>query len=642
MGESDYPQLRRGYRFGDFQVDLRSGELLRRGIRVRLQEQPFQVLVALLERPGEVVLREEVRKRLWPADTFVDFENSLNSAVNRLRDALGDAAENPVFIETLPRRGYRFLAPVQELRDDLPPEPVQASVAVPVQASVPVKATQPVQRPWRHAFMAGLLMVGAALGGWAWWRSTRSPAIPEGKLMLAILPFEDLTGSGQHQYFVEGLTEELILQLSRLQPGRLGVIARTSILQYRGTKKPVSEVGRELGVAYVLEGSVRLARAGADQPSDRVKVTAQLIKVQDQSHLWAESYEHALTDFFEIQTDVAARVAGSLAMELLPQARRFVKPEAQTAYLKGRFHWNQRSQSGGGQTEKAVEFFQQAVQLDANHAQAHASLAAGYLSLAVAGLRPVAQMVPLARAANERALAADPNLAVAHLNLARIVVYADHDWNGATKLFEKAQSLDPSSPDAPFYHAILLTLLSQFDAAQRQLDLAKKVDPLAPSPLAFEAMLANRRGDFEHARELSRRHGELLGEPLASPHFVGALLALRGKCEEALALMKTAESLGGNLAIYASERAALFARCGNRAEAVKMRDLFRRQSPYSAFHLGAMEAGMGNHAQAYQLLETAVRLRDPSLPMLQVDPLLDGLRKEPRFGQLLRSIGLPE
>ena len=325
--------LPRYYRFGHFQLDPRSGELERDGVGVRLQEQPLQALLLLLERTGDVVTREELRRRIWQDETFVDFDHGVNSIVKRLRDALGDSAENPVFIETLPRRGYRFLVQVEAIA------PVSAPKA-PVGATPPDATTGTQRRGWGIA--AAIVVVSLAAAAYIAFRlmSPRAAAPATRQVRLAVLFFENLTGHQDQQFSADGLHEEMISRLGRMQPGRLAVIARTSVMPYRDASKSIATIARELDVDFVLEGSVR-------QAGERFRITAQLIRADDQSHLWTATYDRSWSDVFAIQSDVGARVADSLALELLlaseaAAAHGHVSPKAYEHYLKGRFYWNQR------------------------------------------------------------------------------------------------------------------------------------------------------------------------------------------------------------------------------------------------------------------------------------------------------------
>ena len=305
-------------------MDLRVGELRKQGLKIRLQEQPFKILELLLAHRDEVVTRAYLREKLWPADTFVDFDHGLNKSIQKLREALGDTADNPRFIETLPRRGYRFIAPVSE----------RASTSEPI-GEVPT--------PPRASGLGGRVVIGLAtlsalvlIGYLAREGFRRAEKQPDGKIRMVVLPFENLSGDAEQEYFSDGLTEEMIAQLGRLRPQRLGVIARTSAWQYKETEKNITQIGRELGVGYVLEGSVR-------KGPGRVRITAQLIQVSDQTHLWAKSYEHHLKDILIVQSEVARAIAGEIQLKLRPQDKEklasvgSVDPEAYQAYLLGRY-----------------------------------------------------------------------------------------------------------------------------------------------------------------------------------------------------------------------------------------------------------------------------------------------------------------
>ncbi|HKY04926.1 MAG TPA: winged helix-turn-helix domain-containing protein, partial [Blastocatellia bacterium] len=347
-------------RFDGFEMALKSGELRRRGRLVKLQPQPFKVLALLVAHPGQIITREEIQQQIWEGDTFVDFEHGLNFCIKQIRAALGDSAQSPRYIETLPRRGYRFIAEIDNSNGSAaPPETLEADAVEsdaqktdtkksvePSNGHAPVYATklqEPVTASKRKSrtkaafILAGIFAVAAAAWFWSL-REPRAPAPPSEKVMLAVLPFENLSADDE-DYFSDGLTEEMIARLGQLEPARLGVIARTSAMTYKGSNKDIRSIGRELGVDYVLEGSVR-------READRVRITAQLIKVSDQTHLWAESYDRSTAGALTVQSEVASRIASSLAIELLPSragepaAAVATNPEAHDAYLRGRYLWN--------------------------------------------------------------------------------------------------------------------------------------------------------------------------------------------------------------------------------------------------------------------------------------------------------------
>jgi len=381
-------------RFESFELDVRSRELRKGKNRIRLQEQPFEILRMMLEHPGDVVTREELARRLWPEGTFVDFEHSLNAAVKRLRAALGDDADNPRFVETLPRRGYRFIASLNGA----------TAIAMPI--------------------------------------------APDYKARLAVMPFKNLSGDPGQEYFSDGLTEEMIQQLGRLGRGRIGVLSRTSSQAFKGSGRRAREIGELLRADYLLEGSVR-------RESDRVRITAQLVETSTESHLWTDVYERNLTDCLSVQAEVAARIAQSLAVELLPEQP--VQPSHDAAayqtYLKGRYYWNMQGDQGFAQ---AIVYFEQARAADPAFAAAHADLARTHTAQAEYYNVVPRQALEHARPIAERALELDPHLSHAHLAVANIRAMLDWDWETAEAGFRQAIALNPSSDGAHRWYGLLL------------------------------------------------------------------------------------------------------------------------------------------------------------------------------------------
>ena len=363
------------YSFGVFTVDLRSGELRKHGIRVKLQERPFQLLVALMETPGETVTREELRQRLWPDGTFVNFDQSISSSVNKLRSALNDSSTHPRFIETVGRRGYRFLADVRlvSANEVLTEEKPDGSIASAAPVEMPLNASH----RWTVPLATAAIMAAALAGLFLWGHSRTRSAAPAGRVMLAVLPFENLTGDASQDYFSDGLTEEMITQLGQLDPQRLGVIARTSVMTYKHRQEQIEQIGRELGVQYVLEGSVR-------RDANTVRITAQLIQVKDQTHLWARQYDRELKDLLLLQGEIAHEIADETQIAFTdkepttPIAHSSLTPQAYEAYnlyLQGQFFWNKRTVKG---LQEAIQYFEQATAKDPNCARAYAGMADSY------------------------------------------------------------------------------------------------------------------------------------------------------------------------------------------------------------------------------------------------------------------------
>jgi TolB-like protein len=564
-------------RFGAFEVDFRNGELRKSGVRLKLPGQPLHVLEVLLEQPGTVIARAELRRRLWPADTFVDFDNALNTAINKLREALCDTAANPHFIETLPRRGYRFLGHV-----DLP-----ATAA---------------QRAERHI-----------------------------KPMLAVLPFENLGGDPEQEYFADGLTEEMISQLGRWHSTRLGVIARTSAMQYKRTHKSIHEIARELGVDYVLEGTVR--RGG-----DRVRITAQLIRAADQVHLWAESYDRTLVDILAIQTEVANHIGRSLAMELLPrEPAAALNTAAYEAYLKGRFHWNRRTEEG---FKKAMACYQQSIELDPHYAQPYVGLTEIYGVLGLYGvlgwkrLTLPSEIAGKAKAAAAKALEIDGSLPEAHTALAFARFVHDWDWRGAEQEFQLALKLNSNQAMTHCWYAFFLAAVARFDEAIAEIKAALALDPLSLVANSHRGWILYLSRQYDEA--LEQLNSTLDMDPdFATAHgFLGVLYFQKMRYREAQREFGKAFKSVGNPAVYAALRECYTeARKGKPSHAVPGDSL----SPYLR---AIVQLSVGRKEQAMDSLERAYEERSGWLINLAVEPTLDGLRSDPRFEVLLRRLGL--
>ncbi|MFZ1919490.1 MAG: winged helix-turn-helix domain-containing protein [Terriglobales bacterium] len=476
-------------RFGPFAVDLASRELRNNTKAVPLQEKPFQILVILLEHPGELVTREELRERLWPADTFVDFEHSINTAIKKLREALGDDAERPDFIETLPRRGYRFIGPVDGARL---PEAETASEQAP--------PTQSRWRRWLVPVMVGLagivvlsIVVAQIRSQWEPRRPGLSTATPAASL--AVLPVQNLTGDPSREFLGDGLTEELILQLGVLDPGKLSVIARTSSMAYKGSNKTVPEIGKELKVNYLLEGSIREA-------GGRLRVTEQLVRASDGTHLWAQSYDRELGDLLRMETEVANAVAIATSIHLTDEERtklakaNTANPEAYQAYLQGRFYWNMRTREG---LLKSIDYFHQALQFDPEDARAYAGLADAYNLLVYYGYASGTESSHRATDAARKALELDESLPEAHTALAYANFFSWWKWPEAEQEFRRAIELDNNYVPAHHWYAIYLSAMGRRDESVEQMRRAKELDPLSPAVRAGSAFVDYFSRDYDDA-----------------------------------------------------------------------------------------------------------------------------------------------
>jgi TolB-like protein/DNA-binding winged helix-turn-helix (wHTH) protein len=636
------PVERRTVRFGVFEVDLRAGELRKSGLRIKLQEKPFQILGALLERAGEIVTREELQKRLWPGDTFVDFDHSLGTAVGKLRQALGDSAQNPRFVETLGGRGYRFIAPVTasgqvfaaRSGDDLAGGQARDADSV---AAAPEK--RPRGGPSKFWLGTGAAMVVAAvvvavLSVSGWRDRVLNLDRPTAISSLAILPFENLTHDSNQEYYADGMTEELITDLGKI--GALRVISRTSVMSYKGARKPLAQIARELNVDAVVEGSV--LRSG-----QRVRITAQLVRANPEKHLWAESYERDARDVLALQADVAHDIAVEIRVKLTPQEQarmsssRPVDPEAHEAYLRGVYFWNKRTEPD---LEKSVEYFNSAIQKDPGYAVFYAGLAQAYNSIGVYGHLAPREIFPKARVVALKALALDDSLGEAHAALGFYKSVYDWDQPGADIEFRRAIELNPGYTFAHIWRGEVLSLMEQHAEARAELDRARELDPTSLIASDQRGWVLYMARDYDEAIAQIQKTLEL--EPrFAHAHcWLGKAYLQKGMVLEGLAQLQESASLpGGDSPLFLPWLGYAYALSGNRAEAYKVIDAIKSQERKgfgSPSGMAAIYCGLGETNQALDWLEKACQERDPMLPNIQVEPAFDPLRSNTHFQDLVR------
>jgi TolB-like protein/DNA-binding winged helix-turn-helix (wHTH) protein len=623
-------KTKRFFDFGRFQLDSAEGVLLADGHPVPLTPKAFETLLALLENSGHVLEKDELLKRVWP-DTFVE-EGTLTQNISTLRKILGEAEDGSVFIETIPRRGYRFVGKVREAEFT----PAPGEKLSPVQV---VKVPQTRIRSRRLtalALVAAFLLVVFLVREWIW------PAIvpAQSKVMLAVLPFQNLSGDSQQEYFSNGLTEEMITQLGDLEPNRLGVIARTSSMQYKDTKKSAREVGRELGVDYILEGSVR-------REGDRVRITAQLIQVKDQTHLWASDYDRNLRDILALQSDVAGAVAREIKLRLSPEerarlaSRPTLDPEAYELYLKGRYFWNKRSKDG---FVKAIGYFQQAIARNPNYAQAYAGLADSYILQGPNDILPAKQVYPQARAAASKALEIDDSMAEAHASLGFVKLL--YDWNPAEAEleFRRAIELDSNYPTGHHWYAYDLAAMGRMDEAVREIRRAQELDPLS--------LIINT--DIGQILFFARRYDEAIAQCQKTidldPRFgqaywyQGLIYEKKGMLDQAVdaflkQISQSPTNAGEEAAIRSAYRlAGMPGFWRNRLEMLERQSKKHYVSPYT---YAVIYSRMGDKDKALEELRKAYEERYPSMVFAEFEPVFDGVRSDPRYAELLRRILSP-
>jgi TolB-like protein/DNA-binding winged helix-turn-helix (wHTH) protein/tetratricopeptide (TPR) repeat protein len=605
--------------FGVFQLDLKAGELHKAGVKVKLQDQPFRVLAVLVERAGQVVTREEFRQRVWPSNVYVDFDQGLNNAIKKVREALGDSADSPRLIETVARHGYRFIAPV----DTAPPRAAEPRF-------------QPGLRPRRRALLIGLAAALLAAGGyWTWHQlAERVPPSSE-KVTLAVLPFDNLSGDPDQEFFSDGLTEEMIDQLGKLNPDRLIVIARGSVAKYKRSTLALDEIGTELHADYLVQGSVR-------RVPDRVRITVHLIQVPQQTDRWSESFDRDAKDILALQDSVARTIANQINITLAPSQlapRRDVDPDAYEAYLKGRYYWNKRTAEG---MQKAQLYFQQAIAKDPSYGAAYSGLADCNSGLTWHGFTSPAETLPRAHAAALKAIEIDPQSAEAHASLG-LVLSHEWDWSGAETELRRAEQLDPRYANAHHWYGDNLSARGRHDEALAEAKKASDLDPLnlmIGTWLALRYYLAHR---YDNAVQQARETVEFDPNFAASHLLLGETYVQMGLHEQGLGELQSAARLSGNSPLYLAQVGVAYASEGRKAEALQIvsqlqaTSVSRYVSPYG---LAQIYAALSDKEQTFKWLNIAYDDRAVWMSYLAVDPVFDRYRSDQRFQDLLRRLRL--
>jgi TolB-like protein/DNA-binding winged helix-turn-helix (wHTH) protein/Flp pilus assembly protein TadD len=641
MQENHQPDGR--LRFGVFEADLRAGELRKHGLRIRLQEQPFQLLAMLLERAGQVVTREELQKKLWPADTFVDFDHGLNKAVNKIRDALGDSAESPRFVETVARRGYRFLAEVKAA-DAVPVRsPELAPPQLPAtetgdRADLAGTRATPQRRLAPLAWKISAFVLLAVIAAFAAWRihSRNRPA--SAIHSLAVLPLESLSNDASQDYFADGMTDELISDLGQISA--LRVISRTSVMAYKHARKPLPQIARELNVDAIVEGTV--LRSG-----DQVRITAQLIDAAADKHLWSQSYEGELKDTLALQNQVARAIADQIRINLNPQEQaalktaKVVNPEAYESYLKGRYFWNKRTPDS---LKVALAYFNQAIDEDPTYAQAYSGLADTYALLGdwQYGVMTPKEALPKAKVAAIKALELDNTLSEAHNSLAFCFDAFDWDLQSAGKEFQRSIELNPGYATAHHWYAWHLSLVGRYDEAIEEMRKAKSLDPLSLIINADLAELLVIAHFYDESIIQSRKTIEMDPNFALAHNQLAQAYLQKHMNAEAIAELQKAVELSAGCPTCIANLARAYAASGRTSEAVKLLSDLKNHSNggYSdAAEVSMVYAALGDTDQAMHWLELGYEQRFN--PGVLLRPGFDPLRSDPRFQDLVHRIGFP-
>ncbi len=615
----------RTLRFGVFELDPQAGELRKKGMKIRLQGQPLEMLAMLLQHPGEIITREELQKKLWSADTFVDFEQGLNNAMKRLRAALDDDAESPHFIETLPRHGYRFVGSVNgsertRAAEAMTTHGTGALIRLPALGALAILAVAAV-------------LVGLNVRGWRDRLFMRSPK-PQIQA-LAVLPLTNLSGDPEQEYFADGMTESLITELGKISSPR--VISRQSVMQYKSSKKSLQEIAGELKVDAVLEGAV-------EHSGDRMRVTIHLSQAFPERQLWAQEYDRSIRDVLSLQGEIARAIADEIQVKLTPEERnrlassRSVNPEAQDDYLHGLYFAGRFTEPD---SQKAIAHFKTAIEKDPTYAPAYAELAMVYFWLGNPdqGGPSARETMPQAKAAVTKALQLDPSLARAHLALGLILLNSEWNWSGAENEYRIALKLNPNCADCHSQYGVLLGGLGRNDEAIAQTNRAIELDPLSSSYRDWLAAIAF----FSRQYDLSIKLAENLGDEWA--FTLAVCYAKKKMYPEAIANLEKSNARIGRQKSDLGLLALMYGLAGRKSETRKIISELKEKSRHhyvfpSVFAYAYL--GLGEKDRALTYLEQAYEEQDPGLFYLKASPLLDSLRSEPRFQALLRRVNFPQ
>lgn len=570
-------------KFADFELTPANYQLSRKGRQISLERIPMELLLLLVERRGQLVTRDEIIEKLWGKDVFLDVDNSINTGIRKLRGILRDNHRRPTFILTVVGMGYRFVARVSEV--------------------------------------------------------TRPPAAPPHRAMLAVLPFENLSNNPEQEYFSDGLTEETISRLGQMNPEHLSVIARTSSMAYKHTNKSIAEIGRDLGVDYILESSVR-------RDGQQIRITAQLIRVDDQTHLWASSYDRDAGSFLGVQSELGQAIAQQVKVQLVPRSKSGGTDQthdsgAYDLYLRGRHYWNQLTPLS---IQRAIEHFQEAVAKDPDYALAYAGLADCYMMLPITCDAPALDILPRAVAAANRAVELDGELAEAHSAVGSIKLWMEWDWPGAEAAFQRALALNSNYVHAHRYYGHLLSNLGRYAECAVQMRLSRELDPLSPIMHALSGRLMYQARQYDSAL-LHLKNALAINPHLWVVHtFLGGVYERLQNFDQARAAYQKAFELSGGNTETIAFRGHIMAQIGQRSEAEEAIRILMELSKHKyvpPYNIAIVHAGLGQFDASLGWLEKAYDKRDVRLTFLAVEPKWDAMRSEPRFQALLKRLALP-
>jgi TolB-like protein/DNA-binding winged helix-turn-helix (wHTH) protein/Flp pilus assembly protein TadD len=637
-------------KFGDgLELDRISYELRLAGRSLKLERIPLDILLLLVERRGQLVSREDIIAKIWGKDVFLDTDSSINGAIRKIRQVLKDDPENPVFVQTVTGKGYRFIAAVIEAEvraQEGGVKKLESSNTIVQEASATLASRQGRRIslalwPWVAALAALLVMVLAAGIYGLRLRARSQSATAQHRVMLAVLPFANLSNDPEQEYFSDGLTEETITDLGELNPERLGVIARTSAASYKHTNKTIAQIGRELGVDYILEGSVRREGGVA-------RISAQLIRVKDQVHLWAHNYDRDTGGLLALQNELARAIAQQVQVKLAPpyggrSTNKYApNPEAYELYLKGRFYLNQRTYA---EIDKSTEYFQRAVEKDPGFALGYAGLADSYLANAI---RSPQDFEPKAKTAASRALELDDELAEAHAALGAEKADFEYDWPGAEREFKRALELNPNYAEAHFRHALTYLMpLGKSEQAIAEMKRALELDPFSPIYNTVFGLTYFYARRYDQAQEQFQKAVKLNPDFFVTHYHLAWLYSQIGQYEKAIGELTKGRLLSGDdrtVKAAAADDVALRKALAAEGPRGFWQQLLRSNEKLvgniGEFDMPQIYARLGDKQNALEGLNRNYEERRALGTLLNVDPAFDSLRSDARFGELVRRMGL--
>ena len=624
------------YEFGDFRMDIAERRLSRQdGTTVSVTPRVFDTLRYLVENSGTLLEKERVMEAVWP-DSVVE-ENNLSQNISTLRRVFGESPGSARYIVTVPGRGFRFVAQVTSRQNGAGAErtsedPKQERIDRVLPASHPsepgsIRHRRPV------LLLATLAVLALSIAIFLFWKNRPAPPIPEKSI--AVLSFDNLSGDQENTYFADGIKDEILTRLSKI--AALKVISRTSTQKFKSAPKNLREIAQQLGVANILEGSVQ-------KSGDTVRITVQLIHAQSDTHIWAETYDRKLTDLFEVESDVAKRIAAALEATLTGTEKRALKArptanvEAHQAYLKGRYFWDKRTPEG---FEKAGEYFRQAIAIDPNYAPAHAGLSDAYQFAAfdAVNIASRAELCARARAAAKKAVELDDTLAEPHASLGLVAMNYDWDWATAEREFKRAIELNPNYATAHHWHAEYLAAVGKPDESLAEIRRACELDPLSLIINTDMGKFLYYAGRYNDAIKQLREAVRMDPDFMLAHAWLGSVYATTGRYDEAIAQFHTIRdsdwALGWLGYVYAIS--------GRREDAEKILNELKRlatERPIDPHVLLVVYVGLGDKDQAFAAFNEAYEIHSVGLTSLKVHPWYDSLRKDPRFADLLRRMNL--